>query len=110
MSGKSTSVSSIFEVSTPWFSSDSFAVTSATFFSVLTASVLPSRSFASRMSLSLATMIAEKSSSGLLRTKVPGATIFTGMFLLCASRTETRLDPPMSTLPDTTDGTTVAPP
>ena len=82
MSGKSTSVSSIFEVSTPFFSSDSFAVTSATFLSVFTASVLPSRSLGSRMSLSLATMIPEKSSSSLFRTKVPGATIFTGIFLL----------------------------
>jgi hypothetical protein len=110
MSGKSTSVSFSFDTSTPFLASDALAVSSATFFSVFTASVLPSRSFGERIGLSPFTMIAEKSFVGSVWTKVPGATTLSGMFLLFASSTETRFEPPMSTLPETTAGTTVAPP
>ena len=90
--------------------SDSLTVVSFTFLSVFTASVLPSRSLGERMSLSLATTMPEKSWAGLVRTKVPGATILTGTPLLWASSTDTRFEPPMSVSPDTTDGITVAPP
>src|SRR5215207_5933680 len=109
MSGKSTSVNLTLDASTPTFSRAAVAVSVATFSSVFTAIVLPSRSFGDLIEPSL-TRTADQSSSSVSGPNVPAATIWMGRPFSAAIRTETTLLPPICASPLTIAGMIAAPP
>jgi hypothetical protein len=110
MSGKGTSANLSASMSTPSFSSDALIVTSQMFFRVLTAIVLPSRSFGSLTGPSFSTSRSAQASSSDLPARTPWLMISTGRFCEAAISSEIVFEKPIWKSPLTTAGVIAAPP
>ena len=110
ISGNGTSESLSDSGSTPCFSSAALTTTSAMLLSVLTATVLPSRSSGFEIPLPLAASSAPKSFSPAGCAVVPPAIARIGRSFELASSSETTLEPPTWMSPLTSAGIVAAPP
>ena len=110
MSGNGSSTNVMVDGSPPAFSTTLLTVVVLMFFSVLTATRLPARSFADRIGLSPLTMTAPKSPPSAPVDATPAATAFSGRPCELASSSDVVLLNPNWYWPLMTLGTIAAPP
>src|SRR4051794_22603728 len=110
MSGNGTSMNFSVETSTPCFCSEALIVTSQMFFSVLTAIVLPSRSFAVLIGPFLRTSRSAHAWDLSVPARTPWLIIWTGRPFDAAISSEIVFEKPIWSLPLRTAGVMAAPP